>query len=122
MFILPPPPPPCAPPRWTIWRQQAFLESLIAGGDVGTAARAAGMSRQGAYKFARSARGAGFRAAWAAVLQARETAFNRAPDAGGLARRILLERLGPEELTNGQVMRRLGHWWESGGGPLPDVS
>jgi hypothetical protein len=57
---------------WTSARIHIFLHTLAQTGVVADAARAAGMSTQGAYAFRNSARGRGFDAAWrAALLQAR---------------------------------------------------
>ncbi len=59
---------------WTPERQTAFLRALSEGAGIKQACRVAGLSRQSAYAFRRSPRGAGFALAWqAAALLARDT-------------------------------------------------
>jgi hypothetical protein len=53
---------------WTPSRIRTFLDTLAERGVVADAARAAGMSTQGAYAFRNSARGRGFDVAWRAAL------------------------------------------------------
>ena len=55
------------PPRhdgWTVERQKAFIEMLARTRNVSRAAAAAGMSREGAYRFRRRPDGAMFASTW----------------------------------------------------------
>jgi hypothetical protein len=54
---------------WSEERIRAFLTTLASYGTVGEAARAAGMSRQSAYKLRSSTNGRGFRLAWSAAIR-----------------------------------------------------
>src|SRR5688500_13621649 len=56
-------------PGWTARRQMAFLEQLADGGTVTQAARAAGMSRESAYRLRRRREGALFAALWDSALR-----------------------------------------------------
>jgi hypothetical protein len=77
-----PPPHPLADelPRWTLERMDLFIRALRRTRNVAAAARAAGMSRQAAYKLRARLRalspGHPFDRAWAAALAPRE-AFRR---------------------------------------------
>ena len=66
-------PPPLRARRdgWTADRQAAFLASLRTGAWVATAAAAAGMSRESAYRLRRNPRAAAFARDWAAIEAAR---------------------------------------------------
>ena len=71
-------PEPAPEPRWTKARQTAFLQHLAACHCVATAARAAGMSRQSAYRLRARMKGQPFDHAWAAAF---DCAFNALADA-----------------------------------------
>src|SRR5687768_2822817 len=60
---------------WTEERQRTFIDALVQTGCVGRAARAAGMSRESAYRLRRRKGAEGFAAAWAwaAALHPRGT-------------------------------------------------
>lgn len=84
------PPPPACPdelPRWTLERMDLFIRTLRRTGNVAAAARAAGMSRQAAYRLRARLPGHPFDRAWAAAMAPRE-AFRRmiSGDAGGARR------------------------------------
>ena len=62
---------PPIPPRhdgWTVERQKIFIEMLARTRNVSRAAAAAGMSREGAYRFRRRPDGAMFASTWDWVL------------------------------------------------------
>ena len=62
---------PPIPPRhdgWTVERQKVFIEMLARTRNVSRAASAAGMSREGAYRFRRRPDGAVFASTWDWVL------------------------------------------------------
>lgn len=69
-----PPPLPLADelPRWTIERMDLFIRALFRTRNVAAAARAAGMSRQAAYRLRARLRGHPFDRAWAAAMAPRE--------------------------------------------------
>ncbi|MGK6317979.1 hypothetical protein [Sphingomonas sp. DT-204] len=59
---------------WTAERQRTFLQAIAEGATVTDAARSVGLTKQSAYAFRTSARGAGFALGWqAAALLARDT-------------------------------------------------
>ena len=63
--------PPIPLPRhdgWTVERQKTFIDVLARTRNVSRAARAAGMSREGAYRLRLRPEGAAFRASWDWVL------------------------------------------------------
>ncbi len=69
------PPPHCDPdelPRWTIERMERFIGALQRTRNVAAAARAAGMSRQAAYRLRARLAGHPFDRAWAAAMAPRE--------------------------------------------------
>ncbi|MEE4349647.1 MAG: hypothetical protein V2J26_05410 [Pacificimonas sp.] len=84
-------------PQWTAARQGAFLQALLSGASVAAAARAAGMSRQGVYRFRRTPRGEGFGVA-CDVIQRHVAGQRRLPPA----------LWSPEMLANGLLTRRIG--------------
>ena len=55
---------------WTAKRQRGFIDALADTGSVQAACHAVGMQTGGAYRLRRAPDGAGFRAAWAAALDA----------------------------------------------------
>lgn len=56
---------------WTVERQLAFIGALAETLCVGAAARAAGMSREGAHRLRRRKQAGSFAAAWDSILAAR---------------------------------------------------
>lgn len=56
---------------WTVERQRAFIASLARTGCVGRAARAAGMSRESAYRLKQREGAWSFTAAWDSILTVR---------------------------------------------------
>lgn len=81
---------------WTEEKQRRFIETLADTGLVNVAARAAGMSRESAYRLRRSPHGAAFARAWDAARQ----------HAGGLIEDIAFERA--IEGTEQEVIDRYG--------------
>jgi hypothetical protein len=75
--------PPAAPSLrrdgWTIRRQLAFLDALARTRSVTKAARAAGMSRESAYRLRRRPSAALFAAAWDRALQGRASRPRKQP-------------------------------------------
>ena len=64
-------PEPCRRDGWTIRRQLAFLDTLARTGSVTAAARAAGMSRESAYRLRRRNFAALFAASWDRAVEGR---------------------------------------------------
>lgn len=56
---------------WTADRQRAFIAALAETGSINEAARAAGMSREGAYRLRRRRGAESFAAAWDSILALR---------------------------------------------------
>lgn len=90
---------PLHPRRWTPLRVGVFLATLEASGSVGAAVRAAGMSRQSAYRL--RARHPDIGAAWALAERAGRVrgvggGASTAPGTNGNHRRGMVIPLGPE--------------------------
>lgn len=82
---------------WTPERQVAFLTELAAARSITAAARAAGMSRESAYRLRARADGSLFAHLWDLALAPAIAPEQRRPDEGHV-----------DALTNGQLLRLLG--------------
>jgi hypothetical protein len=80
-------------PRWTAQRQLAFLDVLARKRSVSTAAKAVGMSREGAYRLRSRSDGALFAALWDIALAGPGA---QSPSQGHTS-----------DLSNGQLLRLL---------------